>query len=666
MAYKFSKCSFFRCVNDIVVKNPYSINLSLKNAENTKRYTPEASCIYIEKKQTGHTMLRHFRSKKLLPLYLLLPALLLLTFFLFSFGSDKKDFDKLTAAIFKEELSGNTLNLHYTLAYPENFGIEYYAPVLPFYSKSARTASEKALEDYITGLKKIDPDRLNEDRQYTYTLLNRFLIHTQEGNQFLYYDEPLSPSSGMQSQLPILLAEYTFRSARDVEDYLALLDQTDEYFNALLTYEQEKKAAGLLQADTSLKKVRDQCFSILSKKELTAGTHFLQTTFAERIQALLDNGLITKEDAVRYEAQNSRLLTTVMQPSYEALADGLFLLMGDGTSSPTGLSSLPQGKDYYVWLVKKNTASSLSMEDIKALLYPGFDSQYQNLRALLLSRDDAVDVWSKYLGENFFPLSAPNEILSDLQNRMAADFPAFPTTDLAAGTLPSPTVKAVSKSLQDYSAPAFYLTPPLDDTKNNVIYINEKSTPIGLELYTTLAHEGYPGHLYQSVYSQMSMQKEKENPVRQILWYGGYLEGWALYVEFISYDYAAALATEQGNPDAAFAYTLEKHNRNMQLCLYALLDVSIHYDGASYEQVHNVLSAFGISEPAITRKIYDYIAEEPSNYLKYYLGYLEILRLKEAAREKWGTDYSDLRFHSFFLNCGPSDFTTLFEALDRY
>ena len=227
-------------------------------------------------------------------------------------------------------------------------------------------------------------------------------------------------------------------------------------------------------------------------------------------------------------------------------------------------------------------------------------------------------------------------------------------------------VKEVSASLEDYCAPAFYLTPPLDDTENNVIYINEKSTPQGLELYTTLAHEGYPGHLYQAVYSQRNMLSNEENPVRQIFWYGGYLEGWALYVEFISYDYATELAMEAGDIDAAYAYQIEKHNRNMQLCLYALLDVAIHYDGASYEQVHEVLGAFGILDADTTRRVYDYIAEEPANYLKYYLGYLEILRLKEAAKEQWGDEYSDLRFHTFYLDCGPSDFTTLKEALEQY
>lgn len=626
-------------------------------------------------------------SKKLIPVYLLLPVLIVITVLLFSLESDTRTFDALTETIFKEELSGNTLNLHYTLAHPENFGIAHYTPVLPCYSAEGQMQSGQELAAYIDALTAIDCEKLEGNQQYTYTLLSRFLKQTMEGNAFPYYDEPLSPSGGMQSQLPILLAEYTFRDAQDVEDYLALLDQTDEYFSALLVYEQEKKDVGLLQADTSLEQVREQCYTILSKEELAQGSHFLQTTFSERLDKLLAQGLITEDDAATYIANNNRLLTTVMQPAYETLGDGLFLLMGDGTSTPTGLCNLPQGQAYYEWLVKENTGSALSVEEIKELLYPQFNAEYTTLHDMLAASDDSVSMWIKALQGNSFPLSSPEEMLTDLQTRMSADFPAIPAdttsgsaplsgsadveaqstlpnTSLFTASLPSLAVKEVSPSLEDYCAPAFYLTPPLDDTENNVIYINEKSTPEGLELYTTLAHEGYPGHLYQAVYSQRTMLSNEEDPVRQLFWYGGYLEGWALYVEFISYDYAAELAMDAGDTDAAYAYQIEKHNRSMQLCLYALLDVAIHYDGASYEQVHEVLGAFGILNADTTRRVYDYIAEEPANYLKYYLGYLEILRLKEAAKEQWGNEYSDLRFHTFYLDCGPSDFTTLREALE--
>ena len=609
-------------------------------------------------------MRKIFMNKKLLPLYIVLPAAVLLSVFLFSPGKDSHAFTELTTALFQDELSGNTLNLHYTLAYPENFGIPHTEAVLPCYFAASYETSGEAIDYYLKQLAGIRVEKLNEKQRHTYILLQRFLAQTREGQRFPYYDEPLSPSSGMQSQLPILLAEYTFRTVQDVEDYLALLDQTDEYFLSLLAYEQAKKENGLLQADTSLQQVREQCYTILSKQELANGTHFLQTTFAERLSGMVKQGLLTETEADKYEALNDRLLTTVMQPAYEDLADGLFLLMGDGTSTPVGLSAYPQGKDYYVWLTQKNTGSMLTMEEIKELLYPRFDTIYKTVNNLLSSREDAPSIWLKAVQFDPFPLSEPMEMLSDLQSRMAEDFPAFPNSGLFASS-PALAVKTVSPSLQEYCAPAFYLTPPLDDPENNVIYINEIHSPSGLELYTTLAHEGYPGHLYQSVYSQLTMQQKDLDPVLELLWYGGYLEGWAVYVEFLSYDYAAELALEQGNEEAALAYTIEKHNRDMQLCLYALLDVAIHYDNAPYEQIHQVLSSFGILDPDVTRNIYDYIAEEPANYLKYYVGFLEILRLKEGAREAWGEEYSDMRFHTFFLENGPSDFTTLWEQLPR-
>ena len=155
----------------------------------------------------------------------------------------------------------------------------------------------------------------------------------------------------------------------------------------------------------------------------------------------------------------------------------------------------------------------------------------------------------------------------------------------------------------------------------------------------------------------------RSNKVRQLLWYGGYLEGWALYVEFYSFDYAADVYAEQGASSAAVLTQLEQHDRSLQLCLYCLLDIMIHYDNASYSQVAELLESVGIDSASSVRAVYAYLVEEPCNYLKYYLGYLEILQLKEKAKELWGAEYSDLRFHTFYLDCGPSDFSSLEERL---
>lgn len=587
--------------------------------------------------------------------YFLCTMLILL---LFSYKQDEKQFARISDNLFRSQMLSSTLNMHYTLACPEDFGIEEYEAVLPCYSALSHLHNQASTENILTSLAELNPEKLDEDNAYTLKLLLRSLDNSLELNSYAYYEEPLSPSSGMQSQLPILLAEYTFRDKQDISDYLSLLEQTGDYFASLLRYEREKAAAGLIMPASSLEKVISQCDFILTEEELQQGSHFLQTTFEERLALLQENGLLTAKDASLYQAENDRLLRTVMLPAYQALADGLFLLT-DETIPLTGLGAKPLGKEYYQCLLRSETGSYRSIEEIRTLLYNTLQTEYDTIRSLATQNPEVVNFISR--GEPpAFPYTTAEEMLTDLQLRMQENFPALPATS------PSVTVKNVSSSLEQYCAPAFYLTPPLDDTDTNVIYINQKNSPTGVDLYTTLAHEGYPGHLYQTVYNNRRLLSEEENPVRELLWYGGYLEGWALYVEFLSFDYASDVLCEAHQNTESIYIQMEKHNRSMQLCLYSLLDIMIHYDNASYSQIAEVLKQFGINDPDSADAIYTYIAEEPCNYLKYYLGYLEILALRDTARGKMGANYSDHTFHQFYLDAGPSDFLSLRELLDSH
>lgn len=603
----------------------------------------------------------------------LLPAALGTAFFFWGSWSAGRNFSRITEDLFRREMLENTLNMHYTVAYPEDFGLGNYEAVLPGYLPAAREEALAQTKEALESLNDLKSERLNDQDAYTHQLLVRSLNVALELNNYTYYEEPLSPSSGMQTQLPILLAEYTFRSKRDVEDYLDLLDQTDEYFASLLTFQQEKAQVGLLQSASSLEKVRKQCDTIVTSESLEAGNHFLQTTFAERLAGMLmtdaeamrgknaqqtDERHLTAEEVASYTAEHNRLLKTVLLPAYEALSDGLFLLVND-TIPLTGLAAKPQGRDYYQALLIAETGSYRPVEEVKALLTNKLQAEYETMRALLTENPGLKE---HFLTKQHVNLPFTNdgegmkEMLADLQQRMSGAFPGF-----TEGTL---TIKSVDPSLEAYCAPAFYLTTPIDKTDTNVIYINQKNSPKGLELYTTLAHEGYPGHLYQTVYNNKSFTVSEENPVRQLLWYGGYLEGWALYVEFMAYDYAAEMLSETNLN--ALSIQLEKHNRNLQLCLFSILDIMIHYENASYNEAAGILKKFGVENPDSAKAVYTYITEEPCNYLKYYLGYLEILELQKSAQATWGEDYSDYAFHKFYLDCGPSDFTTLGERLNTF
>mgnify|MGYP002603073739 FL=1 len=561
-------------------------------------------------------------------------------------------------------MTGSTLNMHYTIADPKTFGISEYEPVLPIYHSGQPEDSKEHCSDLLHRLDRIDPDRLSPENAYTYRLLHRSLENDLALADFPYYNEPLSPSSGMQSQLPVLLAEYTFRTKRDVTDYLALLDQIDDYFASLLLYEQEKAAAGFFMPACSSEKVRKQCDTIVTTEELAQGTHFLQTTFEDRLSELQKQGLFTPEETASLIETNEHLLATVVQPAYAALSEGLLSLEtstnADSTASettanaasgknnsahnglPKGLALLPDGKTYYLHLLFSETGSSRSEKELVQMLLVQFQKEQSAIRNLASQSPSLITLLSE---ENtaVFPLAEPEEMLSDLQARMKNDFPV-------SSPVPTVTVKDVVPSLEPYSAPAFYLTTPLGDSDNNVIYINRRNSPQGLELYTTLAHEGYPGHLYQHTFEQL----DSYDPIRSLIYVGGYTEGWGLYSELYAYDFLDMNKTKANALKALSSL-------NYAIC--ASLDLSVHGMGWNEAQCVSYLASFGITDTTQIHKLYLQLLEEPGNYLKYYLGYLEICKLKESALAL-SSNWSLYDFHNWFLTTGPAPFSILTEHLE--
>mgnify|MGYP002604309605 CR=1 FL=1 len=570
-------------------------------------------------------------------LCIFLPAILLC-----SHCFDRALFHKITSAYVQSSLEHDALSLHFVMAYPNLQGIHLKNAALPVYSKEASEASAASRQKFLSVLSFLDSKKLNEEERYTYDLLCDRLALDLEESDFSYYEEPLSPTSGMQSELLLLFAEYPFYTADDVETYLSLLQSVPDYVQGLLSYESEKSAAGLFMEKEDAKKSAQQCREILTKEALSSGTHFLQTTFSSRLASLLQKGLLTAKQQSQYEAQNQSLLSKSVLPAWQSLADGLEQLSDTGRTRG-GLSQKPDGRQYYAWLVKESTGSSLSMDQLYLLLQKQFQKTYKEMKQTLTTYQELTGGTPDLAPVNDgFPLSDPTAILEDLQNRMQQDFPAL--ADLTAQTVQC-DIQDVDAGLEAYSSPAFYMIPPIDALMQNTIRINRSSTADGIELYTTLAHEGYPGHLYQTVY----FREHIHNPLAALLTCSGANEGWATYVEQLSYFYDNGLSEENSAYQAAM--------RSFSLCFHSLLDIGINYDGWSKDRAAAFVRTCFDADDALVEELWQTMIDNPANYPEYAGGYVEILEMREEAEKKLGNRFSAKEFHKFLLDLGPVPFS---------
>ncbi len=597
-----------------------------------------------------------FRRKSLI---ILIPVGIVLLIFTGFFYFQKNSFRSFCNEVFVKEMEQDTLGLHYTIAHPEDFGIKQQEATLPLYEKKQALESYQTIKNYADMLQTFDPEKLSIEERYTQNLLIDSLSAELKGQQYFYLQEMFSPSGGIQIQYPILMAEYTFRCKEDIENYLSLLKMTPEYFASYCNFTREKAEKGFGMADFTLKKVVSQCNTVITMDEIADKSHFLVTTFEERLQKAVNDGIVSEKEAEDYRLLNEEYLASYVLKAYTDLGATLKTFLGTGKNEG-GLCAFEQGKGYYSWLFKRTTGSDTPLDKVyESLAQNYYNTMYQLRSDLIAFQNTACLTDAEF---SYFTLNDSDDILVNLTEQMKDDFPSvsatFDTPSFSA------TIKDVSPSLEKFAAPAYYLVPPIDDNSQNSIYINQSMAPTGLELYTTLAHEGYPGHLYQTTYYQLYRDTNNLPYLRSTLNYGGYVEGWALYVELLSYEYASNLLIEDtGKEDYRLLFDIYKQERCASLALLSLLDIGIHFYGMDLARVTELLNAHGITDTDTIRGIYEYIIEEPCNYPKYYWGNMEILSLKELAKKEMGSNYSDYAFHQFFLESGPSDFTSLAERL---
>ena len=529
--------------------------------------------------------------------------------------AENERFASFTEKLFCKEVATSQISLHYTLKEPEAYGIDK-ADTAYGMIQTDSTQIKTAAENMQQALYTFSYEKLNVKNRITYDLLKQYLRNLREEAAYLYYEEPLNTVNGVQTQIPIVLSEYQFYDRTDVEAYLDVLSETRDYFQQIIAFEREKADRGLFLSDEMADQVLEQCNAFLAM----GNGNYLYSTFVSRVGELQE---VSEKEKSDYIQQNARQMEEQVYPAYEDLIQAVKELKGKGTNEK-GLCYFPEGRKYYEWYIQQSVGVTDTIQELEQQTRRQISEDITGMEEAVNEAKQAAAIMENGKAER---------ILEKLKKGIANAFPEIPKTSLR--------IKYVPEEMQEHLSPAFYMIPAIDYTEENVIYVNQIQMRDDLTLFTTLAHEGYPGHLYQTIF----FENTDPDPVRSILNFDGYVEGWATYAEMCSY-YLMPLSKTQ-------AAILQK-NSSVILALYALADMGIHYEGWSRMDTVEFYARYGIKDAEMVDKIYDLILGSPGNYLKYYIGYVKFLELKK----EWikSGNQSQKEFHKAVLSVGPAPF----------
>lgn len=550
---------------------------------------------------------------------------------------ESQRFDVFTRQIFDREITGDGISFNYYLTDPAALGLDQYSPDLGGHNRAYTLQKMVQYREDLAQLLTFDYTRLTPEQQLTYDILRGQIELDLTAEGLDLFTSYTTLNDGILTTYPKLLADYRLRDEKTIEDYLALLADLPRVFEEALSLEQERSQAGMFMPACILDKVLKAGNNLLEVPE-----GFMLESFEERLGEIEN---ISIEEKNSYMEQNRQVWLEQVVPAGYKLLEGLEALR-DTCSEALGLCQYPQGKEYYTYLTKSRTGLDSSVEEIISMLEKAIQENLEQMRGIYLSNQQAYMEALRFGTSTSNIYNSPEAIMEFLKQATADEFPSFgPVTY---------EIKEVPKSLQDSTAPAYYLTPPIDKPEENFIYINPlyKGQTQGESLVETLAHEGYPGHLLQRNY----FNQQNPSLLRHIIGCLGYTEGWANYVDSQVYRWL-------GYSQEACNFLLCENF--LSSALMARLDIGIHYQGWQAEDVRNYLQQMGYSSD-YAQEIFENSLADPGNSLPYVFGQMEFTRLRTLAEEQLQDKFNVVEFHRAVLDCGPVPFSILSKQVEKY
>lgn len=539
----------------------------------------------------------------------------------------EESFSDFEDELFQEMMSEDYTTLHFSLRDYQKYGIEKPDVNIGDASWDDYEDSVEDCDEYLKKLQSFDYDSLSETEQKDYRTIAFYLERNKELNSYPYFDWAFNSAEGVIDNLLTTFTEFVFYEKEDINDYLATLASVPAYLDQCLENTKKQAAKGYFLTDAMLKATEDAIEKFVDKKD----DNELIKIFDENIDAF--DGL-SAEEKEAYKKKNQEIVLNAYIPSYEKVAEELQKLKGS-RKADYNVSSLDGGSEYYAALARYKTSIDADVETILDICTQYIEKSVDELYDIMQNHSEVT--------EETLDFDSAEDVLSYLEGHLDA----FPVLDKVYYN-----VQYLDPSVANDSIVAYYLSSPVDDMRDNVIKINGDNVSDVIDLYTTLAHEGFPGHLYQTNY----YIQQQPSLLRTQLTMMGYQEGWGMFAE------GQALHVS-GLSEYASEY--QKINIELNYVLSAAVDLGVNGLGWSTKDVSKYLDRLDLNG-SIAKDLYDFATLQPGTILPYGVGIAMFELLENKAKNALGNDFDQKAFNEVLLNDGNRPFEVVEDDVNAY
>lgn len=556
------------------------------------------------------------------------------------FGKKAKlPFDEFCENLFVDAVS-DPLNAHFTISDEKAYGITFDKEDynLGNFDLDEVDESYKAMRESYNELCAYDYDKLSEDQKVTYTCLKAYMEIqlAYEGSDIMY--NVFAPNSGIFANLSTNFVEYVFYDKDDVDKYLIFLEDVKRFANESFAFARLQSDKGYFMADNTVDSAIEVC-----QDYLDAEVDPYIATFEAKINAMD----LTDDEKQEYIEKNRKIVEENVRPSYEKAIDVLEELKGTAKNNG-GLAGFgKEGKKYYEAIVMDKTSSSMTPDEVADYLEEKLTEAITELGLIQSTNPNAVSEWSEYEPDE----RTPKEVLEFILSNMTKDFPK-PATEKY-------NIEYQLPACEIEGTLAYYVTARIDDISVNNIKVNGSAVKDdALQLYTTMAHEGYPGHLYQFT----GFYDSDTANVRKVLDFICSTEGWAQYVSNVAVDYLDA------SDDVKRLIYIDNI---LSYIIPSRVDIGVNYEGWGLKETGEYLSnVYNISDdyendPTV-KYFYNFVVSEPGLLLPYTIGELKMNDLRDKAELELSDRFDALEYHTFIMECGIAPIAYYEDALSDW